>query len=240
MFEFLLRFMGLLNGIAGSRVFFPLSYETYDTALTPVYYLGLTLHRKPGGRQWISIEIMKEHPDGVELDVPSPDWYEANFFEGSVPFSTEMCSLIERDIGENPHLFHDAEIAASVASFKGSLTEVMKTELPIPKSVEEAARVLGDFMYEFRVKLGVDVITTEPTFVDGDKRRIEAIRVMKKAWGAHGGTPPPRTPDDPDASLAALTRALCLRRFCRVRGLDSEDMETEVVEPFARDIVRFL
>ena len=68
---------------------------------------------------------------------------------------------------------------------------------------------------------------------------IEAIRVMKAAWGAHGGVPPPRQDDGPGTPLA-LTRALCLRRLCRVRGVDAEDMESEVVEPFARDIVRFL
>jgi len=72
---------------------------------------------------------------------------------------------------------------------------------------------------------------------------IEAIRVMKAAWGAHGGVPPPpkvHHDDSETTPLAALTRALCLRRLCRIRGLDAEDMESEVVEPFARDIVRFL
>ena len=70
--------------------------------------------------------------------------------------------------------------------------------------------------------------------------RVQAIRVMKAAWGAHGGVPPPRHDDDSYTPLAALTRAMCLRRFCRIRGMDSDDMESEVVEPFARDIVRFL
>ena len=66
--------------------------------------------------------------------------------------------------------------------------------------------------------------------------RVEAIRVMKAGWGAHGGKPPPVTGPVP----VALARALCLRRLCRVRGPDAHDMEDEVVEPFARDVVRFL
>jgi hypothetical protein len=65
------------------------------------------------------------------------------------------------------------------------------------------------------------------------KARMVAIQVMKRAWETRRGVPP-------DGITDALSRALFLRRFCRVRGVDAEDMETEVVEPFARDIVRFL
>jgi len=62
--------------------------------------------------------------------------------------------------------------------------------------------------------------------------RLKAISLMQAAWDTHKGKPP--------TCLNTLSRTLCLRRFCRVRGFDTEDMETELVEPFARDIVRFL
>lgn len=65
------------------------------------------------------------------------------------------------------------------------------------------------------------------------KARMATMQVMKRAWETRRGVPP-------DGITDALSRALFLRRFCRVRGVDAEDMETEVVEPFARDIVRFL
>lgn len=79
------------------------------------------------------------------------------------------------------------------------------------------------------------------TSVCAQASRVQAIRVMKAAWGAHGGVPPPpQVHHDGPVTPLALTRALCLRRLCRVRGVDAEDMESEVVEPFARDIVRFL
>lgn len=85
--------------------------------------------------------------------------------------------------------------------------------------------------------LTVDVIflTIEEFTVLLRQERLNAISAMEAAWKTHGGKPPDRHP-----GIDALGRTLCLRRFCRVRGLDSEDMPTEVVEPFARDIVRFL
>jgi hypothetical protein len=66
---------------------------------------------------------------------------------------------------------------------------------------------------------------------------IKVIGVMKAAWLAFNGKPPAESPAE---RVAALARTLSLRRFCRIRGVDSEDMLNEVVEPFARDIVRFL
>jgi hypothetical protein len=71
--------------------------------------------------------------------------------------------------------------------------------------------------------------------------RMNAIDVMETAWKTHGGHPPAAPPAAPAGRrLAALKCTLPLRRFCRVRGPNSEGMPHEVVEPFARDIVRFL
>lgn len=66
-------------------------------------------------------------------------------------------------------------------------------------------------------------------------KKLEAVRLLRAAWKMFRGKPP-RAEED----AKSLVRALCLRRFCRVRGEDPLDMESEVVEPFARDIVRFL
>ena len=64
--------------------------------------------------------------------------------------------------------------------------------------------------------------------------RIAAIRVLQAAWLAYKGKPC-------EESVRTLALCLCLRRFCRVRGPHATvNMPNEVVEPFARDIVRFL
>jgi hypothetical protein len=68
-------------------------------------------------------------------------------------------------------------------------------------------------------------------------RRILCIYTMAGAWRTWGGKP---TVDAPPSPLGALLRAFGLRRLCRVRGDDSEGMPNELVEPFARDVVRFL
>jgi hypothetical protein len=76
---------------------------------------------------------------------------------------------------------------------------------------------------------------------DAKRREMEtpeALRVLRSAWKRCGGKPPKR--DAEEDAVANLARALCLRRFCRMRGADREDMETELVEPFGRDVVRFL
>jgi hypothetical protein len=73
--------------------------------------------------------------------------------------------------------------------------------------------------------------------------RLQLIRVMGAAWGLCDGRPPVVSPADvppPDRRLVFLARGLCLRRLCRIRGVDAEGMRWEVVEPFAREIVLFL
>lgn len=70
-------------------------------------------------------------------------------------------------------------------------------------------------------------------------RRLVYLAAMRAAWNAHGGV---ILPADQDARSpeTALRRALSLRQLCRVRGEDETGMDDEVVEPFARDVVRFL
>jgi hypothetical protein len=71
-------------------------------------------------------------------------------------------------------------------------------------------------------------------------RRLPFLHLLESAWKAYRGSPPPLRGEAGAETLGQLARALCLRRFCRVRGSDAEDMESEVVEPFARDIAMFL
>lgn len=67
--------------------------------------------------------------------------------------------------------------------------------------------------------------------------RPALIDVMKTAWQRHSGKPDRADFEHTRAGRLAYT--LSLRRFCRVRGSSALDMESEVIEPFARDAVRF-
>lgn len=70
------------------------------------------------------------------------------------------------------------------------------------------------------------------------RRRLEALGLFGAMWDTYRGVPPP--PQGPATPLSQLTRALCLRRICRVRGDDPLGMLHESVEPFGRDTVLFL
>jgi hypothetical protein len=71
-------------------------------------------------------------------------------------------------------------------------------------------------------------------------RRLEVVQMLGTAWRRCKGRPEKSPKRCGDAESANLTRTLSLRRFCRIRGVGELDMETEVVEPFAREIALFL
>jgi hypothetical protein len=70
--------------------------------------------------------------------------------------------------------------------------------------------------------------------------RLYMIATMAALCQLGGGKQSEDGGDKKRSKAGPLRRALGLRRFCRVRGEDAENMEMELVEPFARDIVRFL
>jgi len=129
---------------------------------------------------------------------------------------------------------------------------------PVESVTPEAFRLLSGQVVFFDAADGRETGTFKPAFrmacmpggkvmVYGDNQvsvikafrhsRLKVIGLMKAGWNTYKGKHlPPPSPN----RLETLSRALCLRRFCRVRGVDDKDMEMELVEPFARDIVRFL
>jgi hypothetical protein len=78
----------------------------------------------------------------------------------------------------------------------------------------------------------VERVTTEHHV----QRRLMTVDLMDRLWRTYRGKRDKKSPSETESTFQQLS----LRRFCRTRGKNASGMPFEIVEPFARDIVRFL
>jgi hypothetical protein len=215
------------------------------------YYIVFTIHRTQGitPTSFFSVSIVKKRTDSGKIKPHTPleawEFHSKNFVEAFDDLNSCLKWITGYEMDLDGHSTN-AEIKERLELVSTDLEEVLSCKIPITPDQGATASALDDLCHSLFKKTGVstlcyvDDLTINIPPIDGC---LNAIRVLKAAWEAHHGRPEAiaGAGEDPETTrLVILARTLSLRRFCRVRGPDVEDMETEVVEPFARDIVEFL
>lgn len=135
----------------------------------------------------------------------------------------------ERNRVYNANVFFDMmEVVAPCVDDASFLEALVDLELPTADELRPAGNAVDEALRRWRKeqhRIG----------------RLLCIDTMGHIWrGLAAGAEPDGPATVPPTRVGLLSRGLSLRRLCRVRGDGAEEMANELVEPFAREVVRFL